>query len=98
MEDGSTYAALGQQVKGLSTTQTLIVAAFAGLSVANVYYAQPLLDIMALDFGMSSAATGSIVTLTQIGYGLGLIFIVPIGDLLTVDALSSARASFQQLS
>ncbi|MBZ5759388.1 MULTISPECIES: MFS transporter [Rhizobium] len=81
MEDGSTYAALGQQVKGLSTTQTLIVAASAGLSVANVYYAQPLLDIMALDFGMSSAATGSIVTLTQIGYGLGLIFIVPIGDL-----------------
>ncbi|WP_280924855.1 MULTISPECIES: MFS transporter [Ciceribacter] len=67
---------------GLSGVQTLIIAAAAGSSVANIYYAQPLLDLMAHDLGMSSAAIGLIVTLTQVGYGLGLIFIVPIGDLI----------------
>jgi predicted MFS family arabinose efflux permease len=53
----------------------------AGLSVANVYYAQPLLDIMAGDLGIAPAVVGLVVTLTQIGYALGLIFIVPLGDL-----------------
>ena len=65
----------------LSGTATPIFAAAAGLSVANVYYAQPLLDAMACDFGISSAAIGLVVTLTQVGYGLGLIAIVPLGDL-----------------
>ncbi len=59
----------------------LIFALAAGLSVANIYYAQPLLDAIAQDFGMSHASVGLVVTLTQIGYGLGLIFIVPLGDL-----------------
>lgn len=66
---------------GLSKITTLIFAVAAGLSVANVYYAQPLLDTMAQDFGISPAAIGLVVTLTQVGYGLGLIFIVPLGDL-----------------
>jgi predicted MFS family arabinose efflux permease len=60
---------------------SLIMAVAAGLSVANVYYAQPLLDLMAKDLAISPAAIGLIVTLTQVGYGLGLIFIVPISDL-----------------
>lgn len=59
----------------------LIFAIAAGLSVANIYYAQPLLDSMAREFGISPAVIGLVVTLTQVGYGLGLIFIVPLGDL-----------------
>ena len=59
----------------------LTLAIAAGLSVANIYYAQPLLDALARDFGMSPASVGIVVTLTQIGYGLGLIFVVPLGDL-----------------
>ncbi|WP_420132277.1 MFS transporter [Rhodopseudomonas sp.] len=66
---------------GLSRTTTLIFAIAAGLSVANIYFAQPLLDPIARDFGVSAAAIGLVVTLTQVGYGLGLIFIVPLGDL-----------------
>lgn len=66
---------------GLSRITTLIFAMAAGLSVANIYYAQPLLDAMARDFGISPAAIGFVVTLTQLGYGLGLVFIVPLGDL-----------------
>ncbi|GJD38091.1 MULTISPECIES: MFS transporter [Methylobacterium] len=65
----------------LPKTTILIFAVAAGLSVANIYYAQPLLDAMAQEFGISPAAIGLVVTLTQVGYGLGLIFIVPLGDL-----------------
>lgn len=66
----------------LPRTTILIFAVAAGLSVANIYYAQPLLDAMAQEFDISPAATGLVVTLTQVGYGLGLIFIVPLGDLI----------------
>ncbi|GLS42804.1 MFS transporter [Methylobacterium brachythecii] len=66
---------------GLSGITTLVFAVAAGLSVANVYYAQPLLDAMARDLGISPARVGLVVTLTQVGYGLGLIAIVPLGDL-----------------
>lgn len=82
MEEKIDYAAQGMREQGLSGLQTLIVAAAAGLSVANIYYAQPLLDLMAHDLGIPPATVGLIVMLTQIGYGLGLIFIVPIGDLI----------------
>ncbi|MGA1857758.1 MFS transporter [Azospirillum sp. 11R-A] len=67
---------------GLSRGTTLIFAIAAGISVANVYFAQPLLDAIARDFGISPAAIGLVVTLTQVGYALGLIFIVPLGDML----------------
>lgn len=66
---------------GISKTTTLVFAVAAGLSVANIYFAQPLLDSMARDFKIAPAAIGLVVTLTQLGYGLGLIFIVPLGDL-----------------
>lgn len=83
-QDGSsTRGPAGSGVPGrrLSRLITLIFAIAAGLSVANIYYAQPLLDSMAGDFGISPAAIGLVVTLTQVGYALGLIFIVPLGDL-----------------
>jgi predicted MFS family arabinose efflux permease len=70
-----------RQDDGLSRITTLIFAIAAGLSVANIYFAQPLLGSMAQDFGIVPAAIGLVVTLTQLGYGLGLIFIVPLGDL-----------------
>ncbi|WP_284778579.1 MFS transporter [Agrobacterium sp. lyk4-40-TYG-31] len=82
MKEKIDYAAQGTREQGLSGLQTLIVAAAAGLSVANIYYAQPLLDLMAHDLGIPPATVGLIVMLTQVGYGLGLIFIVPIGDLI----------------
>ncbi|WP_244547574.1 MFS transporter [Bradyrhizobium sp. OK095] len=59
----------------------LLLALACGLSVANIYFAQPLLDAMAHDFGIAPAAIGMVVTFTQVGYALGLILIVPLGDL-----------------
>ncbi|KRA84366.1 MFS transporter [Altererythrobacter sp. Root672] len=67
--------------QGLAKVTTLTFASAAGLSVANIYYAQPLLDSMARDFGISPSRIGLVVTLTQVGYALGLIFLVPLGDL-----------------
>ena len=60
----------------------LLFASACGLSVANVYFAHPLLDAMARDLAIDPAAVGGVVTVTQVGYALGLVFIVPLGDLL----------------
>ncbi|MCB4769760.1 MFS transporter [Ancylobacter sp. Lp-2] len=61
----------------------LALFAFAsGLAVASAYFAHPLLDVMADDLGLSRATAGLIVAATQLGYGLGLILLVPLGDLL----------------
>ncbi|WP_019457411.1 MFS transporter [Acinetobacter sp. GG2] len=59
----------------------LLFAIASGASVANVYYAQPLLDILAKDFNVSHASIGGVVTATQIGCALALLFLVPLGDL-----------------
>ncbi|RWX81415.1 MFS transporter [Neorhizobium lilium] len=81
MQHGDESRTRHETGKGLSRITTLIFAVAAGLSVANVYYAQPLLDSIARDFGISPSAIGLVVTLTQVGYALGLIFIVPLGDM-----------------
>ncbi|WP_369363411.1 MFS transporter [Streptomyces sp. CG4] len=60
---------------------TLVLAVACGLTVANLYYAQPLLDLVAGSFGVSQGAATTVVTLTQTGYALGLLFVLPLGDL-----------------
>lgn len=82
MHNGEDSRRHQQPDTGLSGITTLVFAIAASLSVANIYYAQPLLDSMADDFGISPATIGLIVMLTQVGYGLGLLFIVPLGDLI----------------
>ncbi|WOH84793.1 MFS transporter [Bradyrhizobium sp. BEA-2-5] len=67
--------------RALSPAVVLLFAVACGLSVANIYFAQPLLDTMAQDLGITPAVIGGVVTLTQIGYAFGLILIVPLGDL-----------------
>ncbi|MGH6782058.1 MAG: MFS transporter, partial [Sphingomonadaceae bacterium] len=83
---------------GLSHAVSLLFAVACGLSVANIYYAQPLLDVMARDLAISPAAIGGVVTVTQIGYALGLIFIVPLGDLLDRRRLIGAQALLSALA
>lgn len=67
---------------GLSRSLTLLFAVASGLAVANAYFAHPLLDVIADDLGLSRATIGFVVGCTQIGYGLGLVFLVPAGDLI----------------
>jgi predicted MFS family arabinose efflux permease len=59
----------------------LVLAVTAGVAVANLYYAQPLLPTIAREFGVRSGTAGLIITVSQLGYALGLAFIVPLGDL-----------------
>ncbi|MBP1848046.1 putative MFS family arabinose efflux permease [Rhizobium petrolearium] len=68
--------------RAMSAGMTFVMAAACGLIAANLYYAQPLAGPIAASIGLPAHATGLIVTLTQIGYGLGLLLIVPLGDLL----------------
>lgn len=61
-----------------------LVSLFAiacGVVVANLYYAQPIIDLIAPDVHLSDHAASLIVSLTQIGYALGLFLLVPLADL-----------------
>jgi predicted MFS family arabinose efflux permease len=60
---------------------TILFAVACGASVANLYYAQPLLDEIADAFGVSSGTAGLLVTASQLGYATGLVLIVPLADL-----------------
>jgi predicted MFS family arabinose efflux permease len=68
--------------EGLSSGMVTLFAVAAGLAVANIYYAQPLLTSIAATFHVGSATAALIVTASTIGYTLGLALIVPLGDIL----------------
>jgi len=67
---------------GMSGELVLLFAVACGLTVANLYYAQPILDNIARTFGAGTATAGLVVTLSQIGYAVGLALLVPLGDIL----------------
>jgi predicted MFS family arabinose efflux permease len=71
----------GDPPAGISTRLAILLAIASGVAVANIYYAQPLLDQIGRDLGVGPAGLGLVTTVTQAGYFLGLILIVPLGDL-----------------
>lgn len=93
--------------KNIPAWLTILLAAACGIIVANLYYAQPLVGTISSSIGLSANSSGLIVTLTQIGYVAGLLFVVPMGDiienrrlvavslLLTALALAAAAAAKQ---
>lgn len=90
---------------GISPALVLTMAVATGMTVANIYYAQPLLDTLAKAFGVPVHTAGLIVTITQLGYAAGLMFLVPLGDLLerrrlvvTVTVLTSAALVFAAMA
>jgi predicted MFS family arabinose efflux permease len=58
-----------------------LLAVGCGATVANLYYAQPLLSAIGSDFGVSDGTAGLLVTASQVAYGLGLVFLAPLSDL-----------------
>jgi predicted MFS family arabinose efflux permease len=59
----------------------LLMAFCTGLIVANIYYCQPLVILIAKDFGLTESHAGKVTYLTQAGYALGLFLLVPLGDM-----------------
>jgi hypothetical protein len=57
----------------LSTPLVLLLATGAGLTVASIYYSQPMLGILGEDLGAGAQALGFVPTLTQLGYALGIL-------------------------
>ncbi|MEV4625332.1 MFS transporter [Micromonospora sp. NPDC049523] len=66
----------------ISRRLTFLLAVAAGVAVGNLYWAQPLLGFIADDLHAATATAGLLVTVTQIGYALGILLLVPLGDVL----------------
>ncbi|MED7953853.1 MFS transporter [Streptomyces sp. BE303] len=73
-------AAPSAPARRLSPAIALLFSVAGGLAVANVYYSQPLLDLIADDLGIGRSTIGLVGTLTQVGYAVGLLLLVPLGD------------------
>ena len=58
-----------------------LLAVASGLAVADNYYLQPLLALIGADLGASSVAVGAVSALALLGYALGLLLVVPLGDI-----------------
>lgn len=68
--------------KHLGKGDTAFMAACAGLTVANIYYCQPLVVLIAKEWGLHESVAGRVTYLTQTGYALGLLLLVPLGDIM----------------
>lgn len=74
-----------------ATALLLLFACAAGLSVANVYYALPLLDALAADLRIGTAHIGAVIAATQLGSVAALLWLVPLGDRLDRRTLMAAQ-------
>lgn len=79
MENGNIY---GNEKKSVVMTTALagLFAIAGGLAIGNLYWAQPLLAQIMTGFGLPVSNGGLLVTATQIGYAIGILCIVPLGD------------------
>ena len=66
---------------GLPASILWTLSIVAGITVANLYYNQPLLNMIRQDLHVSEVITNLIAMVTQIGYAMGLLFVIPLGDM-----------------
>jgi predicted MFS family arabinose efflux permease len=77
----------------MSRGLVVLFAVATGQAVASNYLAQPLLDVISHEFGISAGVAGLIVTAAQVGYAAGLILMIPLGDLLERRRLITVLAA-----
>lgn len=70
----------GAVSRSISSSLTILMAVTCGLVVANIYYNQPLLVEIGHTFNVSDSTVSLLATMTQVGYTIGLLFAVPLGD------------------
>jgi predicted MFS family arabinose efflux permease len=70
----------GTTSAGMSRGMTLLFAVSGAAAVGNLYWAQPLLGEISRTFRISAAESGTLITATQLGYALGVLLLVPLGD------------------
>ncbi len=83
-------ASTPQGAEDLRRGLLLLMATATGLSVAGLYFAQPLLDLITRELHVSATVAGLLVTASQAGYALGLMLLVPLGDVLDRRRLAVA--------
>ena len=70
-----------EESKGIPRKILLMMAIVSGLTVANLYYNQPLLEDIRKDIGINELQANLITFITQAGYAMGLLFVVPLADM-----------------
>lgn len=80
-------------VPAITPAMMFLMAVACGAIAANLYYAQPLIALIAPSVGLSDTAASLVVTLTQIGYGAGLILLVPLADIVENKRLTLVTLS-----
>ncbi|MBH5319655.1 MFS transporter [Paenibacillus sp. GSMTC-2017] len=96
IEKGTRNANVG--VTLLPRYVTLLFAVVCGMSVANIYFAQPILDNLSSEFGIDHSTIGILITITQIFYAVGLLLLVPLGDLLNQRRLIIGQMSLSVIA
>jgi predicted MFS family arabinose efflux permease len=71
-----------ETTSGISKLTLWVMTVATGLVVANLYYSQPLLDDIAKSYHVTNGEAGIIAMLTQIGYAMGMLLLIPLGDML----------------
>ena len=83
---------------GIPRHLLLMMAMLAAFTVANLYYNQPLLDMICRDTGITQVEANLITVITQAGYALGLLFVIPLADMIAVRRIVVACMSVAALS
>ena len=84
--------------KGIPRHILLMMAALAGFTVANLYYNQPMLEMICCELGIKQVEANLITVVTQIGYALGLLFVVPLADMISVRRIVGMGMSVAAIS
>ena len=88
LEEGPTAPPVTSEKLGRG--MVLLFGVAAAVAVGNLYYVQPLLNLIASDFGVSGGTAGLLVAVLQVGYLTGLALIVPAGDMVDRQRLIAA--------
>lgn len=71
----------------MSQSLVVLLSVITGIAVSSIYLIQPLLNTLSLDLNTSKTQVGLVMTLTQVGYGFGILLLVPLGDILPKKSL-----------